>query len=223
VSDGFDLAFAALDPSQRLALRELAVPRHYDRGEVLFHRGDDSAAAHALLEGLVKVSAITSDGREVVFGIAGPGSLVGDIAAVVGHRRSASARALVSVRSLALPGDVLRESIRSSPALAVLMLESAADRLAAADDQRLEFAGLDVLGRVARRLLTLADALGARSEDGVVLDPMLSQEDLASWTAASREAVNRALAQLRGLGCVRYEGRRTVLTDLDALRTYGRF
>jgi CRP/FNR family transcriptional regulator, cyclic AMP receptor protein len=223
VTDGFDLAFAALDPSQRLALRELAVPRRYDRGEVLFHRGDDSAAAHALVDGLVKVSAITSDGREVVFGIAGPGSLVGDIAAVVGHRRSASARALVAVRSLALPGDVLREAIRSSPALAVLMLESAADRLAAADDQRLEFAGLDVLGRVARRLLTLADALGVPSDGGVVLDPMLSQEDLASWTAASREAVNRALAQLRSLGCVRYEGRRTVLADLEALRSYGRF
>jgi CRP-like cAMP-binding protein len=222
VSDAFDLAFAALEPSERLALRELAVPRRYERGEILFHRGDDSAAAHALLEGLVKVSALTTDGREVLFGIAGPGALVGEIAAVVGQRRSASARALLPVRSLALPGNALREAIRSSPALASVLLESAAERLAAADDQRLEFAGLDVLGRVARRLLALADAVGLPSDDGIVLDVVISQEDLASWTAASREAVNRALSQLRGLGCVRSEGRRTVLIDMEALHRYAR-
>ncbi len=220
--DGFDAAFAVLDARERAVLRELSVPRRYARGEVLFHRGDDSAAAHILLEGRVKVSALTGEGREVVFGIAGPGELIGEIAAVTGRRRSASVHALEQVNSLALPRDVLREAVRNSPALAVLLLELAADRLAGADEQRLEFAGLEVLGRVARRLLVLAQDASVNGPEGTVLEPLLSQEELASWAAASREAVNRALAQLRRLGCLRSGSRRTVITDLDALRRHAR-
>jgi CRP-like cAMP-binding protein len=222
VSDGFDAAFAALDARERTVLRELSIPRWYARGEVLFHRGDDSAATHILLEGRVKVSAMTGEGREVMFGIAGPGALIGEIAALTGHRRSASVHALEQVHSLALPRDVLREAVRNSPALAVLLLELVANRLAGADEQRLELAGLDVMGRVARRLLVLAEDASVNAPEGTVLEPLLSQEELASWAAASREAVNRALAQLRGLGCLRFDGRRTVLTDLDALRRYAR-
>lgn len=218
--DGFDLAFATLDEGARATLRERAVPRRYGRGEVLFHRGDDSTAAHALLEGRVKTSALTGDGREVVFGVFGPGALIGEIAAITGRPRSVGARALEPVHSLALPGGVLRDAVRASPRLALALLDLAAARLAAADEQRLELAGLDVLGRVARRLLVLAGDPRTGPPEGIVVESMPSQEELASWAAASREAVNRALGQLRGLGCVRSDGSRTVLLDIGALRRH---
>ena len=217
--DGFDVAFAALDARERTSLRALAIARHYDRGDVLFHRGDDPGAAHVLLEGRAKVSLHSESGREILVSIAGPGELIGEIAAVAGRPRTATVRALDAVRSLALPADALRAAVRRSPALAMVLLDVAADRLRAADDQRLEFAGHDVLGRVARRLVSLAEA-GTEAGDGVVLGVALSQEDLASWTAASREAVNRALAQLRGLGCLAGDRRRIVISDLDALSRY---
>ena len=57
--DGFDAACAALDEAERAALRELAVARHYERGDILFHRGDDPGAAHVLLAGRAKVSLLT--------------------------------------------------------------------------------------------------------------------------------------------------------------------
>ena len=218
--DGFDVAFAALDARERTSLRALAIARHYDRGDVLFHRGDDAGAAHVLLEGRAKVSLLGEGGREILVSIAGPGELIGEIAAVAGRPRTATVRALEAVRSLALPADALRAAVRRSPALAMVLLDVAADRLRAADDQRLEFAGHDVLGRVARRLVSLAAEAGTDAGDGVVLGLALSQEDLASWTAASREAVNRALAQLRGLGCLAGDRRRIVISDLDALSRY---
>ena len=217
--DGFDVAFAALDARERTSLRALAIARQYDRGDVLFHRGDDPGAAHVLLQGRAKVSLHSESGREILVSIAGPGELIGEIAAVAGRPRTATVRALDAVRSLALPADALRAAVRRSPALAMVLLDVAADRIRAADDQRLEFAGHDVLGRVARRLVSLAEA-GTEAGDGVVLGVALSQEDLASWTAASREAVNRALAQLRGLGCLAGDRRRIVISDLDALSRY---
>jgi CRP/FNR family transcriptional regulator, cyclic AMP receptor protein len=218
--DGFDAAFAALDEPERAALRELAVARHYERGDILFHRGDDPGAAHVLLAGRAKVSLLTDSGREILVSIAGPGDLVGEIGAVAGRRRTATVRALEPVRSLALPADALRAAVARSPALAMVLLEVAADRLQSADDQRLEFAGHDVLGRVARRLASLAEESGTAVPGGIALGVALSQEDLASWTAASREAVNRALAQLRGLGCLAGDRRGIVISDLGALNRY---
>ena len=220
--DGFDLAFAALGVRDRAALRELAGPRRFRRGDVLFHLGDDSTAAYVLREGRVKMSALTGDGREVVFGVAGPGALIGEIAAITRRPRMSTVRALEPVDSLALPGDALREALRSIPALTLLLLDLAAQRLAAADEQHLELAGVDVLGRVARRLLLLAGDVSAGEPGDLVLDAMLNQEELASWAAASREAVNRALGQLRGLGCIRSDAGRTILVDVDALRRYAR-
>jgi CRP/FNR family transcriptional regulator, cyclic AMP receptor protein len=218
--DGFDIAFAALDAPERRSLRALAIARHYERGDVLFHRGDEAGAAHVLLEGRAKVSLNSESGREILVSIAGPGELIGEIAAVAGRPRTATVRALEPVRSLALPANALRAAVQRSSALAMVLLDVAADRLRAADDQRLEFAGQDVLGRVARRLVALTAESGIEVKDGIVLTVALSQEDLASWTAASREAVNRALAQLRGLGCLAPDRRRIVVNDLDALSRY---
>ena len=68
--------------------------------------------------------------------------------------------------------------------------------------------------------MSLAAESGTEAGDGIELEVALSQEDLASWTAASREAVNRALSQLRGLGCLAGNRRRIVISDLDALNRY---
>jgi len=166
------------------------------------------------------VSLLGESGREILVSIAGPGELLGEIAAVAGRPRTATVRALEPVRSLALPAEALRAAVHRSPALAMVLLELAADRLRAADDQRLEFAGHDVLGRVARRLVSLAAESGAEGDDGIAIRVALSQEDLAGWTAASREAVNRAIAQLRGLGCLAGDRGRIVISDLAALSRY---
>src|SRR5690349_4287259 len=219
MADPFDRAFAALEPRERNSLRAIAIARSYDRGEILFHQGDDPGALHAITRGRVKISAITDDAREALFSLAGPGDLVGEISALAGRQRTATVRALEPVRSLAIPADALRAAVSGSPSLAIFFLEIAADRLQAADLQRLEFAGHDVLGRVARRLNSLVQESGRPVRDGIMLE-FLSQEDLAGWTAASREAVNRALHQLRAVGCLRSERRRMIVTDLAALRRY---
>lgn len=220
MADQFDRAFSALEPRERNALRSISIARHYDSGEALFHQGDDPGALHAVMRGRLKVSAITGDGREALFSLPGPGDLVGEISALAGRQRTATVRALEPVTSLAIPGDALRAAVSGSTRLATFFLEIAADRLQEADLQRLEFAGHDVLGRVARRLNSLVHESGRPVRDGIMLDVVLSQEDLAGWTAASREAVNRALHQLRAVGCLRSERRRMIVTELDALQRY---
>ena len=102
MADPFDRAFAALEPRERNSLRAIAIARSYDRGEVFFHQGDDPGALHVIMRGRVKVSAVTDDGREALFSLAGPGDLVGEISALAGRQRTATVRALEPVSSLAI-------------------------------------------------------------------------------------------------------------------------
>jgi CRP-like cAMP-binding protein len=77
------------------------------------------------MRGRVKVSAVTDDGREALFSLAGPGDLVGEISALAGRQRTATVRALEPVSSLAITGDALRAAVSRSSRLAIFFLELA--------------------------------------------------------------------------------------------------
>ena len=124
MADPFDRAFAALEPRERNSLRAIAIARSYDRGEAFFHQGDDPGALHVIMRGRVKVSAVTDDGREALFSLAGPGDLVGEISALAGRQRTATVRALEPVSSLAITGDALRAAVSGSSRLAIFSSRS---------------------------------------------------------------------------------------------------
>ena len=91
-----------------------------------------------------------------------------------------------------------------------------------ADRKRLEFSALDTLGRVAWRLLELSERFGHQTDDGIAVELPLSQEQLASWCGASREATVKALGTLRSLGTITTARRRVLIGDPEALRRHAR-
>jgi CRP/FNR family transcriptional regulator, cyclic AMP receptor protein len=204
------------------ALKALATERRYRAGTAIFHQGDEPGSVLIVIEGRVKLMLVGPDGQDVILSFAGPGELIGDLAALEGRPRSASAEAVDEVRALTVPRAAFERFVASHPAVALVLLHNLARRLRIADTQRLEFAAYDVVGRVARRLVELCASHGEPCEDGVAITLPLSQDELAAWTAASREAVAKALHVLRGLGWVRTQRRRIVVVDLDALRDYAR-
>ena len=170
--------------------------------------------------GQAKVSVLGRDGREAILGFRGPGELLGELSSVDGQTRSATATALEPMTALGVPGDAFRHLLDHRPALARTLLAVLAARLREADRQRLEFATYDVPGRLARRLVELAERFGTPSARGIEIALPLSQGELASWTACSREGVTKALATLRHLGWIDSERRHVVVLDLEALRRY---
>jgi CRP/FNR family transcriptional regulator, cyclic AMP receptor protein len=100
------------------------------------------------------------------------------------------------------------------------LLSVLAARLREADRQRAEYAGYDVLGRVARRLVEPAERFGRPGPEGLEITLAISQQELAGWTGASREATSKALTTLRSLGWVETRRRRLVVRDLEALRSH---
>jgi CRP-like cAMP-binding protein len=207
----------SLEESDRTALLELGHRREWQRGEALFHTGDRADSAIVLTAGLLKIHKTTADGAEVVLALSGPGDLLGEVLAVGDALRSASATALGLVHGLVIPVPDLRAFLTAHPGATLGLLALTLRRLHIADERRLEFATVDSLARVTSRLLELAERFGERSAAGVIEVALpINQEELASWSASSRESTARALRTLRELRVI--ETHRLHLTVLDPER-----
>jgi CRP-like cAMP-binding protein len=208
----------ALGPGNVEQLRALGRVRRYPVGARLFGEREAGDAVLVLLAGRVKLSCVTDGGREALLGIRVPGELIGEMSAIDGEPRSASATALEPVEVLALSSEAFVAYLERTPAVALVLVRMLNRRLRDADLKRIEYLAQDTVGRVCSRLVELADRFGAVGEDGTHLDVAITQDDLAGWTGSSREAVIRALRTLRELGWISTARRSIVLRDLDALR-----
>jgi CRP-like cAMP-binding protein len=199
-------------------LREHGVVRGYPRGTALFHEQQAPDRVVVLLSGCVKLSALSDDGREVVLAIRGPGDLLGELSAIDGRPRSATATALEPVEALVVPASDFRTFLERNPRVSLLVVAMLSRRLRDADRKRIEFTAQDSTGRVAARIVELSERFGDRVEKGLQIDLPISQEELAGWTGCSRDSVVKALHAMRDLRWIETERRRITVLDLDALR-----
>jgi CRP-like cAMP-binding protein len=203
-------------------LREQGISRSFRRGAALFSEGDVADRVFLIERGWVTLGTATPAGGEVILGLRGPGDVVGELSALDGEPRTATALAVDEVEAVVAPARLMIAMLGRDPELAGELLRMLARRLRESDRQRQEFAMLDSLGRVARRLLELAERFGEPSSDGVRVELPLSQEQLASWCGCSREATVKALRTLRQVADVT-TGRRTItLRDPELLRRHAR-
>lgn len=183
--------------------------------------GDPADTAIILLAGVVKVHTQAADGAEAVLSLCGPGDLLGEVAAVRNAQRSANATAIQPVSAIVLTVPAVRSFLAAHPGASLALLDLALTRLHRADAHRLEFAAADTLGRVARRLVELADRFGEPGSDGrIEVGLAIPQEDIAAWSAASRESTARALRTLRELGMIESHRLRLTIVDIERLREY---
>lgn len=198
------------------ALTSASSRRQYRKGATLFNEGDVSDRVVALTEGRVKISYFTADGKEVVLAVRGPGDLVGELSAIDGQPLSATVTCLEPVSGLVVTSSAFTSYLSNTPRVALLLLRTVTGKLRDADRKRIEFSESDSVGRVAKRLVELAERFGT-GESGSI-DITLSQEELGGWTGASREAVSKALQSLRGRGWIETHRRSITITDIDALK-----
>lgn len=236
LSDGQDLAhdappisynrgverglLAELTDDARASFESLATRRQYPDGATLFFEGDPSDWVLGIVAGQVKVSALTDDGREVVLAVCGPGESLGELSAIDGRARSATATAMGDVEALLLTVDRFEAFLDAHPAVARSLLRTIAERLRDADRREVEFAALDSVGRVAARLVDLVERFGVPADDGGIrIELAITQEEIAGWTGCSGEAASKALAELRRLGLVATARRSITVVDCEGLRT----
>jgi len=185
--------FADLPEEEIQVLSSATKRRTFRAGEVIFHRDDPGQVLYMIKEGKVKICNISPDGQEVSLAVLGKGEYFGEFALLDGLPRSADAVALEKVESYTLQRSDFHNIILKNPKIAILVLEALSKRLRNTDQMVEDLIFLDVYGRVAKKLLELADAHGVKTDEGVRIDVRLTQQELASMVGASRESVNKVL------------------------------
>ncbi|GAB47548.1 Crp/Fnr family transcriptional regulator [Mobilicoccus pelagius] len=214
--------FAALDDADVSALQASMSTTRLSRGEVLFREGEQGDRLYVIEDGKVKLGRTSSDGRENLVAILGPGEMFGELSVFDPGPRNATATAVAETRLLGLGNEGLQQFLLERPAVAQSLLAALAKRLRRTNDSLADLVFTDVPGRVAKALLDLSERFGKPTEDGMLVAHDLTQEELAQLVGASRETVNKALADFAGRGWLRLEARAVVLIDIERLRRRSR-
>jgi CRP-like cAMP-binding protein len=205
-----------LDPEQRDRLLGLGRVRRYPAQSILFFEGDDAHDVVVVRTGELKV-ALTVEGREVLLDVLGNGDVVGELSAVDGRPRSATATALTAVEVIAIPASAFMNFLIEHPGAGLILMRCVTGRLRDASRRQVEYGALDAIGRVCRRLVEMIDRYGQPAGTGVEIRGPLTQGDIASWAGLSRESVVKALHSLRTLGWVTTTSHSITVVDVDAV------
>jgi CRP/FNR family cyclic AMP-dependent transcriptional regulator len=214
--------FAALDDEAAEALQATMTQRHVARGEVLFNEGEPGDRLYVIVEGKIKLGRASGDGRENLLAILGPGEMFGELSLFDPGPRNATATAVADTSLIGVGSEDLTEWLTGRPDVARQLLRALARRLRRTNEALADLVFSDVPGRVAKALLDLSERFGAPTEEGLRVAHDLTQEELAQLVGASRETVNKALADFAARGWLRLDQRAVLLLDIDRLRRRAR-
>ncbi|MFI1355220.1 Crp/Fnr family transcriptional regulator [Streptomyces sp. NPDC020898] len=225
---GNELAFAhALTAQEREGVMALGNPKHFAADAHLLTEGDRSSHVLIVVKGWVTVSVATDRGAtRLILGLRGPGELLGEMAALDPHPRSATVRALGPTDTQVISGDAFRRFLAEHPRVSGLVIRQLTFRLRSADQERSALASLTVLQRLAGRLTELSGSggrpRGPYAPSGTRSSPagavvQLAQDELAASIGATREAVAKSLRLLRTQQIVRTGNRVIEILDPELL------
>jgi len=198
-------------------LQPFLTKRLFREGDIIFHQDDPGDRLFLIRDGRVKISLLAEDGRENVIAIMAKGDCFGELAALDGLPRSATATAMERTETLFLRRGDLLQFLERHPGAAIKVIDLLSRRLRQTDEQIADLAFLDVHGRVARKLLELASAHGVDKGQGTEIGFFLSQQELANLVGASRESVNKVINYFKDKGYLAINRGRIVLMNRRAL------
>jgi CRP-like cAMP-binding protein len=189
----------------------------YHRGEAVFTEGEQGDTLFIVISGKVKIGRRAADGRENMLSVMGPSDMFGELSLFDPGPRTATATVLTDARLASLAHSSLRPWINDRPEIAEQLLRVLARRLRRTNDALADLIFTDVPGRVAKALLGLAERFGSEDGNGLRVHHDLTQEELAQLVGASRETVNKALADFSGRGWMRVDSRAVTILDRERL------
>jgi CRP/FNR family transcriptional regulator, cyclic AMP receptor protein len=212
--------FGGLEERELSEIAQVAVPRHWERGEIVFREGDTGDTCYLVREGAVILTREHQDGRMVALAELRAGAMFGELAMFRGETRSATAEAIEPTSAVALLARDVQRLIRRNPELALKLLASLAERVSRTNERLLQQSFQTVAGRVASALLAQAvarQAEGAGEEDVLI---RATQAEIAHLSGTSRESASRFLATLERAGVVTLGRGKVTVHEPGRLRNY---
>ncbi len=212
--------FSGLEERELGEVAQVAVPRNWDRGEVIFREGDNGDTCYLLRSGAVVLTREHQDGRMVALAELRAGALFGELAMFRGETRSATAEAIEATTAVALLAGDVQRLIRRNPALALKLLAALAERVSRTNERLLQQSFQTVAGRVASAVL--AQVVARQAEGAPEGDVLIrsTQAEIANLAGTSRESASRFLATLERAGVVTLGRGKVTVHEPERLRNY---
>ena len=209
--------FTALDEAAAVSLRASMDTVKIAKGSILFKEGDDGEHLYVIIDGKLKLGTSSGDGRENLLSILGPGEMFGELSLFDPGPRTSTATAVTDAKLLSLSHEKVIPWLKQNPEVSLQLLTRLSQRLRRTNEAVGDLVFSDVPGRVAKALIDLGDRFGKITAEGLLVNHDLTQEELAQLVGASRETVNKALADFAGRGWLKLDGRSVLITDVERL------
>jgi CRP/FNR family transcriptional regulator, cyclic AMP receptor protein len=214
--------FEDLSEEDTRTMRAMVLVVKLNRGERLFAEGDKGDKLYIIISGKIKLTKAAPDGRENLLSVHGPGEMFGELSLFDPVPRTASATAVTDTELAGLTHEDVRNWLSTRPEVSMHLLQALAQRLRRINEVKADLVFTDVPGRVAKALLDLAERFGVQNSDGIQVNHDLTQEELAQLVGASRETVNKALADFAARGWIQLAAKSVLVVDADRLRKRAR-
>jgi CRP/FNR family transcriptional regulator, nitrogen oxide reductase regulator len=187
------------------------------KGSAVFQQGEKATAFFVLLHGRLKVVKTTPHGEQMIIRFVHPGDIYGIAKALRREDYPATVIALVDSVTLVWPAEIWDDFVASHPAFAVNVMQMMGDRLQEAHTRIKELSTEEVEHRVAHTVLRLITKSGRPTEEGVLVDFPITQQELAEASGTTLHSVSRTLTAWESAGLVSVGRRKIVVRDAQAL------
>jgi CRP/FNR family transcriptional regulator len=205
--------FNGLPDDQLSAIRQIAVEKHYNKGQTIFSEGDETKGLFVVVDGRIKIYKVSSEGKEQILHIFEAGQSFGEVTVFTGQQFPANAQTLTKSRLLLFPRSAFVDLVKANPSLALNLLAIMSKKLRQFAAQIENLSLKEIPARLASYLVYLAEEQG--SEDAVTLN--VSKGQLASLLGTIPETLSRIFAKLSGQDLIRVEGPKITLLDLQGI------
>lgn len=202
-----------LEPGALEEIASLLQYRAFGSGLTLFHQDMPGTTLYVMTEGYVRMYSIGQTGQEFTYHIHGPAEVFGELSLLDDGIHPATCITITPIKTWLLSKDNLFMVLRKYPELMLRMLAMIAHRARTASQKSEAMAFQDVQGRLAYEMLNLGAKCARRTDEGILIEVPLTQQDLASMVGATRESVNKALAMFKAQDLIRISG--TSITVVD--------
>ena len=209
--------FQGVDPDAVAALINDMDTVGFPKGTTIFDEGEPGDRLYIIVEGKIKLARHAPDGRENLLSVMGPSDMFGELSIFDPGPRTSSAVCVTEVSAASMSADQLQEWVGSHPDVPAQLLRMLARRLRRTNNSLADLIFTDVPGRVAKSLLQLANRFGVQEGSALRVNHDLTQEEIAQLVGASRETVNKALAEFAHRGWIRLEGKSVLISDTERL------
>ena len=215
--------FANLKEEKLNALENCLINRKYTKGQIVFHKGDESGGLYIIKTGRIKVFLPSAQGEDVILTILSKDEVIGELSLLDGTKRSATISVIEDCEVLYLSRDDFLNFLSTNFDAVKNMFSMITKRLRDTNDQLEEAYYLDITSRIARKIIALSKQFGIEEKGIVRISVKITQKDLASMVGATRESVNKQLNLMKKNGLIDMKNGYISILNPDRLTRRARF